>query len=287
MPSALANDRKAFHTEVFAQFLTVDCKGVPSFADSSNRASVEIAKSIVSAIGITPRVTEKKPSGQTTGNLFEVATKNYIERAFAKLAHLRPGNWQVEKISTSSGPAIAEYEQYSHLLQLSQLAKENEILKSALGTDYTIVPDVVILRLPEEDEVINQNKTLVSKTIATHTSLRKTNNPLPILHASLSCKWTIRSDRSQNARSEALNLIRNRKGRTPHICVITAEPTPSRLASIALGTGDLDCVYHFALNELYTAVESFDNCEALSMLNTLIDGKRLKDISDLPLDLAV
>lgn len=63
-------------------------------------------------------------------------------------------------------------------------------------------------------------------------------------------KTFLESDRSQNARTEALNLIRNRKGRLPHISVVTAEPTPWRLASVALGTGDLDCVYHFALHEL-------------------------------------
>ncbi len=37
------------------------------------------------------------------------------------------------------------------------------------------------------------------------------------------------SDRAQNTRSEALNLIRNRKGRLPHIVVVTEEPSPSRL----------------------------------------------------------
>ena len=70
-----------------------------------------------------------------------------------------------------------------------------------------------------------------------------------MLHASISCKWTIRSDRSQNSRTEALNLIRNRKGRVPHIAVVLFEPLPSRIASIAMGTGDIDCTYHGALYE--------------------------------------
>ena len=98
-----------------------------------------------------------------------------------------------------------------------------------------------------------------------------------------------RSDRSQNSRAEALNLIRNRKGRAPHIAVITAEPTLSRIASIALGTGDVDCVYHFALYELIATLADpkVDYPDATEMLNVLIDGKRLRDISDLPLDLAV
>ena len=113
------------------------------------------------------------------------------------------------------------------------------------------------------------------------------NGGKPVLHASISAKWTMRSDRAQNSRTEALNLIRNRKGHLPHIAVVTGEPTPSRLASLAMGTGDVDCVYHFALYELVRAVKSIANDDTKALLHTLITGKRLKDISDLPLDLSV
>jgi hypothetical protein len=109
----------------------------------------------------------------------------------------------------------------------------------------------------------------------------------PLLHASISCKWTIRSDRAQNSRTEALNLVRNRKGHLPHVVVVTGEPLPSRLASIALGTGDIDCVYHFALMELKETIQELNFLDAQEMLNIMVDGKRLKDIADLPLDLAV
>ena len=109
----------------------------------------------------------------------------------------------------------------------------------------------------------------------------------PIVHAVISCKWTLRSDRAQNARSEALNLIRNRKGRTPHIVVVTGEPMPSRLASLALGTGDIDTMYHFALSELVEATRASRNAEAMKTLDNLINGQRLRDIADLPLDLAI
>lgn len=54
-----------------------------------------------------------------------------------------------------------------------------------------------------------------------------------------------------------------------------------------MGTGDIDCVYHFALGELMKAVEMAEAEDALELLKIMIDGKRLKDISDLPLDLAV
>ena len=59
------------------------------------------------------------------------------------------------------------------------------------------------------------------------------------------------------------------------------------MASIALGTGDIDCVYHFALYELQQTLETLKMHDAADMLAIMVDGKRLKDISDLPLDLAV
>ncbi len=66
-----------------------------------------------------------------------------------------------------------------------------------------------------------------------------------------------------------------------------AEPLPTRLAALALGTGDLDCVYHFALPELKQAIEKIENEDQLDMLNVMIEGRRLRDISDLPFDLAI
>jgi hypothetical protein len=97
----------------------------------------------------------------------------------------------------------------------------------------------------------------------------------------------MRSERAQNIRTEALNLIRNRKGNTPHITAVTAEPLPTRLASLALGTGDLDCVYHFTVPELRDAVEKTGGEDQLEMLLGMIDGRRVRDISDLPFDLAI
>jgi hypothetical protein len=73
----------------------------------------------------------------------------------------------------------------------------------------------------------------------------------------------------------------------PHISVVTAEPLPSRLASIALGTGDIDCVYHHALPELTETLKDLDLYDALELLDTMVEGKRLRDISDLPFDLVV
>ena len=62
---------------------------------------------------------------------------------------------------------------------------------------------------------------------------------------------------------------------------------PGRIASLALGTGDIDCVYHFALYELREALVDQNREETLELLDTMIEGKRLRDVSDLPLDLTI
>jgi hypothetical protein len=46
-------------------------------------------------------------------------------------------------------------------------------------------------------------------------------------------------------------------------------------------------VYHFALYELQKSVKALEMSDAEDMLAVMVSGNRLKDISDLPLDLAI
>jgi hypothetical protein len=295
--SLLATQRRLFHTKLLANVLTLDDKGVASNADSSQITSKLLARGIYDLLiaeqGNHVAQPQARYAGQTSGNRFELEVERFLSNTFSALSALRPGLWEVQKIAARSQLAIADYEQYRHLAELEQLTKNNATLATVLGNDYTISPDVIVLRNLEEDSDINSAQAIVDAEVSRLASLRKSNGGKPLLHATISCKWTIRSDRAQNSRSEALNLIRNRKGHTPHIVVVTGEPTPSRLASIALGTGDLDCVYHFALYELQQTLTDMASAgdgrydDTLNMLNIMIDGRRLKDISDLPLDLAV
>ena len=275
----LLEARRRFHAECLAGPIT-ETKGVPSIADVSNKSSREIATALVAKIGASQNHAEK-PAGQTAGNMFETACQTFIAECFAQLTHLRPGDFSVKK-----GQAISQFDQYAHLDELRALADASRELKTHLGTDYLIKPDVVVIRAPEPDENINANVALVDETVARRTALRAANDASATLHASISCKLTIRSDRVQNTRSEALNLVRNRKGRLPHIVAVTAEPVPSRIAAIALGTGDMDCVYHFALPELVETLREQER-ETLELVETMIEGQRLRDIADLPLDLVI
>ena len=284
MKPFIALERKNYHNALLESILTVDGNGVASNADKSSKVSVAVAKSIADQLMAD---TKTKVLGQTSGAKFEEINMAFLEKTFPKLQNIRPGDWRILKLGNNNRLRTSDFCQYEHLAFLSELTKKNRELAASLGNDYMVAPDVIIYRELCEDEEINSKVKLIDNTICKATDIRKKNGGKPILHASISAKWTIRSDRAQNSRTEALNLIRNRKGHLPHIAVVTGEPLPSRIASLALGTGDIDCVYHFALYELMKAVKEVGDESSNEILDILINGKRLKDISDLPLDLAV
>ena len=277
MPGRIEDLRRNYHRQIAQDVLRQSAEGIPNNADKSSSSSVRIARGIVENIGL-PLGTERL-AGQTAGHRFEAATMNFLRDAFGLLSHLRPGEWEF-----SLGGNIRDYEQYSHLADVRRVVEQHRELRVIFG-DYIVTPDIVVCREPVTDAKINENQELLNDDdVATYTPLRRANSQVSILHASVSCKWTLRSDRSQNARTEGLNLIRNRKGKTPHIVVVVGEPMPGRIASLAYGTGDIDCVYHFALKELRAATA--DNDSDTELLDTLVTGRRLRDISDLPFDLA-
>ncbi len=276
--------RKDFHKSLLLSLLTISDNGVPSNADKDNKTSVAISLGIANRLKAETGV---RIAAQTSGNKFEELVADFVRATFLKLHLLRPGKWDVRQVGNRNRAEISRYAQYAHLIALQEAASNNPALAASLGNDYTITPDVIVTRSLEDDASINAREYLVDETVARRADLRVGDGKSPLLHASISTKWTLRSDRAQNARSEALNLIRNRKGRQPHIMVVTGEPTPSRLSSLALGTGDIDCVYHFALDELAASIDDLGNSEAEDMLEIMVEGKRLKDISDLPFDLAV
>jgi hypothetical protein len=285
MNSLIAVERKKYHENLLKEgVLTIDKSGVPSNADRSSKLSIAIAQGIATRL---MAATQEKAVGQTSGAKFEQLNMEFLLATFPKLQNLRPGKWHITKLGNRNTIKTSSFAQYEHLDYLTRLTAYDKKLAASMGNDYMVAPDVVVYRETEPDEEINSVQIFVDDTVCTMADIREKNGGLPILHASVSAKWTMRSDRAQNSRTEALNLIRNRKGNLPHIVVVTGEPMPARIASLALGTGDIDCLYHFALYELVDAVKEIGAEDSLEMLKVLIDGKRLKDISDLPLDLAI
>lgn len=239
------------------ELLAINAKtGCPNCADKDSVASVAIAAGVLIELGITASGAH---TGQSAGSEFEKRVAGHLENELPLIAPDRP--WVV--FGKDGKKQISDFLQYEHLGRLKTVmdADETGLLRVEIGADYLISPDVT-----------------VGLSIGAG---------FPFLHAAVSCKWTIRSDRVQNIRHEGTILTRHRRGRQPHIVAVTAEPLPSRLAAIARGTGEVDAVYHIALRELQKAVAAYDNLEQLECLGELLDQGRLRDFQDLAPTLAL
>ena len=104
--------RNQYHQQICDQIIRVKRKGnkeYPNFADGNSNSSVEIATNIVQELGCHPAYGSIQE--QKVGNLFEDITRDYLEKAFTLLSHVRPGNWYYATDKT----AISSFEQYEHL----------------------------------------------------------------------------------------------------------------------------------------------------------------------------
>jgi hypothetical protein len=202
---------------------------VPNFADVDNAESIRIAAGVLEMLGVHREVNLAVP--QAPGGPLEQAVCDQLGE---ELARRHPDReWLVGR-----GTVITGFDQYAHLSEVDALVRANPELRITIGMDYLIRPDVTV-----------------------GLGRVETASGLPPLHAAISCKWTIRSDRVQNIRHECLQMIRHRRGRQPHLVTVTAEPLPSRLASIARGTGEVDAVYHIAYDAMAASVAANANSE--------------------------
>jgi hypothetical protein len=291
MGSALDDLRSDYHARICAQIvgqrLNKDGSpkfknGIPvlNFADGDDAASVALAAGVITTIGRP--IAAAPPGPQTAGTRFTGETREFLADALTLIGHLFPGDWFLE--TKPSLAVIAKFDQYEHLEELDRIAAQNPEIAAVLGSDYVVTPDIVVGRHPFDDDDINRRAAVVGPGSARFSPLRYANGFRPTLKASVSCKWTMRSDRAQNTRTEANNLIRNRKGPAPHIVAVTMEPLPSRLESVAMGLGEIDCVYHGALHELLASAKELGGPDQ-ARLQRLVDSRRLRDVGDLPLDL--
>jgi hypothetical protein len=219
-------------------------KGKPNTADGDSTQSVAIAEAVLDILDISGQA----PGAQQAGTALEDGVKDFLAD---ELPQRDPSHaWVVER-----GGQISRFRQYAHLARLDRLVEANEDLRVEIGQDYLISPDVTV-SFPIGD------------------------GPR-ILHAAVSCKFSIRSDRVQNIRHESVAMIRHRRGRSPHIVTVTSEPLPSRLASICRGTGEVDAVYHVCLPALKAAVNSVGNAQQKRDLAESMEQGRLYDLIDL------
>lgn len=227
---------------------------VPNVADVDNLESLTLAAAMLDALGVPNPNNGGIPSAQPPshpGGHLEESVRNGLESDLKQLDPSR--TWEVRR-----GALITDYAQYTHLTSLDAVIAADPNLRVTVGRDYLIKPDVVVGLLGT-----------------------RTPSGFPWMHAAVSCKWTIRSDRVQNIRHEFGQMIRHRRGRQPHLVTVTAEPLPSRLRSIARGTGEVDTTYHIAFNELATAVAASKNLGQQDAWTEVVGQGRLRDYNDL------
>ncbi|MVO84724.1 type II site-specific deoxyribonuclease [Streptomyces sp. p1417] len=108
------------------------------------------------------------------------------------------------------------------------------------------------------------------------------------LVAGFSLKWTLRTDRAQDCRSQGAKMAALRRGRMPHFATVTMEPRPSMLALLGRGSGDVDCVYHLHLPALSAAIDEY--CSGTQRrarlgirdnFRRLYDQRRIRDYDEL------
>ncbi|MBT2449369.1 type II site-specific deoxyribonuclease [Streptomyces sp. ISL-43] len=108
------------------------------------------------------------------------------------------------------------------------------------------------------------------------------------LIAGLSLKWTLRTDRAQDCRSQGSKMASLRRGRMPHFAAVTMEPRPSMLNLLGRGSGDVDCLYHLDLPALSQAIDEYcsgtrrkDRLKMRDNFRRLCDQRRLRDYDEL------
>jgi NgoMIV restriction enzyme len=216
---------------------------VPNFTDVDNAESMRIGAGVLDELGVSRDHVSDVP--KDPGGPLEQAVRDHLDEALPQLRAAR--GWVVAR-----GAIITKFDQYAHLSEVDEFVRANPELRITIGRDYLIKPDV----------------TVALGTVTTASGL-------PPLHAAISCKWTIRSDRVQNIRHECLQMIRHRRGRQPHLVTVTAEPLPSRLASIARGTGEVDAVYHVAYDALDASVARYANADQQEAWREVVGQRRL------------
>jgi len=231
---------------------------VPNCSDVDNAESLTLGAGMLTAMGVTDPNTvaaTPPPLPANPGATLENWVLSELDRQVPRLGPARA--WDVRR-----GQIITGFGQYQHLSAPDAAVTANPTLRVSIGRDYLIKPDVTV-------------------------GLRGAGalNGFPFLHAAVSCKWTIRSDRVQNVRHEFNQMIRHRRGRQPHLVTVTAEPLPSRLASIARGTGEVDATYHIAFDELQAAVNASSNTAQQDAWAEVVEQGRLQSFSDLAGDL--
>ncbi|MFE9019113.1 NgoMIV family type II restriction endonuclease [Streptomyces sp. NPDC007808] len=250
--------------------------GRPNTSDKSDSGSVALGKVFFEAMGIPADAAppeqgdERKTVGNLMASLLSADLEDILkekaphltvepERAFTgfeQFTHLSAARELRGDMAKEVTQAVNELEKYSSRVGLDEEALEK--LTGHLGK----IREQIRLTESRRRELLNLlgEESLLKLDVTVSRELTGDSyetSPLRHLVAGLSLKWTLRTDRAQDCRSQGAKMAALRRGRMPHFAAVTMEPRPSMLALLGRGSGDIDCVYHLHLHALSDAIDEY------------------------------
>lgn len=255
----------------FASSLCGYRDGRPNTSDKGDTGSIALGKVFFEAMEIPA---DAEPPAEAVGNLMARMMSTDLQNA---LKHEAP------HLVVEPERAFTKFEQFSHLNAARELRGDmaREVTqavddlrrfstRAALDEDtrekLTEHLDRIRFEITSTEERRRELLNLLGEESLLKLDItisREVDNPinptLPLQHlvAGLSLKWTLRTDRAQDCRSQGAKMAALRRGRMPHFAAVTMEPRPSMLALLGRGSGDVDCVYHLHLPALSAAIEEY------------------------------
>lgn len=270
--------------------------GKPNTSDAHDNASVALGEALFQVLGV-PRTSK---GDEPTGTPFAKRVAEHL--AVQVAATPTPVTVEPEK-------HLNTFQQYRHVGALADIEIEPSKayatawrrLKTEVGKRVTGPPAAVrrietMIAAVEESvaaEVEKRRKALYE--VGSESLLRldvTASEPqpgrLPELVIGLSLKWSLRTDRAQDCRSQGAKLSALRRGRMPHFAAVTMEPRPYMLNLLGGGSGDVDCVYHLDLPALTQAIDTVyggrtdkASRKTVDTFTRLVEQRRLRDYDEL------
>lgn len=268
--------------------------GKPNTSDASDAFSVELGQVMFEAMGVSPDAVapesiDKPMSTAMAADLqarLTAAGRDLVVKperplnAFAQYRHVGV----MRGFSVETSPEMAKAVQRLRKFILSKVTTP----KATVDRRDTLLADLdkALAGDAERRKQIVDDLGEESLLNLDVTAYREQVTGLPTLEAGFSLKWTLRTDRAQDCRSQGAKMSSLRRGRMPHFAAVTMEPRPYMLRLLGGGSGEVDCVYHLDLPSLTVAIEATTRGnpkrrETAETFRRLVDQRRLRDYSEL------
>ncbi|MDX3383595.1 NgoMIV family type II restriction endonuclease [Streptomyces niveiscabiei] len=281
--------------------------GRPNTSDKNDPGSIALGKIFFEVMGISPDAIPPDQRDQKTavGTLMNSLLSADLEESLkADSPHL----------TVEPEKSFSEFEQFTHLTaardlrsdmtkEVTKAVKELEAYSASAGLDEAVLTKLMghlesirqqvaaseerrieLLNLQGEESLLKLDVTIARKL----TNGLDEATPMRHLVAGLSLKWTLRTDRAQDCRSQGVKMAALRRGRMPHFAAVTMEPRPAMLALLGRGSGDIDCVYHLHLPALSDAIDEYcsgsthkSRLAIRDNFRRLRDQRRIRDYDEL------